>query len=172
LKEGGSVCQTIKRHVYLFALLIIVVASNGCFMHSAIGPGYTVDIMVVDSQAAAFADITHLEEIAIDENFDKRSSSPDKRECLYFGRDLNEAHFGHLAYKFIILGICYDKANLTGTTQSVRNLRVFLNNDWQGQEPTIKQEIDRLGEVFYKELSDRFGKENVRMERRRTGPPF
>lgn len=48
----------------------------------------------------------------------------------------------------------------------------MVSNDWKGQEPALKQEIDRLADIFYKELSNHLGKENIHIERMRTGPPF
>jgi hypothetical protein len=70
-------------------------------------------------------------------------------------------------------GYCYDREkNLVDSTQVMRNLRVLISNHWKGQDPALKQEIERLADVFYKELSARFGKENMKIERRRTGPPF
>lgn len=157
-------CRVIKNYLVPFVGWFLVLILHGCFLHSSIGPGYAVDIKVTESGTRTIKDIKFLEDVAKTEGFGgKRVSSYDKWECIHFIKDTPQ----------IQVGFCYDiEQNLTHAVQGVRNLRLLVSNDWQGQKPALKQEIDRVGEVFYKELSARFGKENVKMERRRTGPPF
>jgi hypothetical protein len=146
---------------------------HGCLLHPIAGPGYVIDIRVVSSAVVDRGHMKHLEAVAATEKFvGKRISLSGRRTCLYFGRDLDEPQFRQLDYKFIQLGYCYDIDNITNGDEGLRNVRVFIDNDWQGQASIIKQEIDRLGNVFYQELANLVGKENVIIERRRTGPPF
>lgn len=159
----------------LYALLILIMGLflHGCPLYPVAGPGYAIDIRVVTSGVIDKEHIAHLEAVAATEKFvGKRISLSGNRTCLYFGRDLDEPKFRHLNYRFVDLGYCYDRESSLTVDQGLRNLRVFIDNVWEGQKPPIKEEIDRLGDVFYGELAAKLGKENVRIERRRTGPPF
>jgi len=159
--------------IYAMAFLIIVLLLNGCFLHPVLGSGYIVDIKVLEDITIEDKDIAQLQQIAKTEKFiSKQTPSPDKRECLYFGNDLEASKFRHLNYRFIVLGYCYDKGKSSDTDKVLGNLRVLIYNDWEGQDSVLKQEIDRLGDVFYGELAAKFGRANVKIERRRTGPPF
>lgn len=147
----------------ILTVLIIAMALNGCFLHSAVGPGYAVDIKVSSDRLLKIADIKFIENIVTTEAFHgKRITPSDKRECVHFVKDTPQ----------IQVGYCYDKTKTLSDGDGIKNFRLLISNDWKGQESSLKQEIDRLGDVFYKELADRFGKENVKLERRRTGPPF
>ncbi len=152
----------IKRYMYFFTGWSFVL--QGCFLHSVIGPGYAVDIKVTCNETLKIEDIKFLEDIVTTEGFKgKRVTPSDKWECVHFIKDKPQ----------IQVGYSYDREkHLVDNAQVIRNLRVMVSNDWKGQEPALKQEIDRLADIFYKELSNRLGIENIHVERMRTGPPF
>lgn len=165
LKGSGSVFRAIKRFVYTLVEWSIILILPGCFLYSVIGPGYAVDIEVNANKELKIKDIAFLENIIIAERFmGKRITSADQRECVYFIKDEPQ----------IQIGYCYDrdKKSLGDDVQIIKNFRLLISNYWKGQTPAIKQEIDRLAEIFYKELVTQFGAENTQMEKRRTGPPF
>lgn len=168
--------RVIKKAVFLCLLSGIPLVNCGCLLNPIIGSGYAVSISVLDAARLKVADIEFLNHLAADERFGSRrvSSSSNRWECIHYYKDLDEPRFRHLQrYKFISLGYCYDFLQpLADTRGSIKQFYVTITNDWEGQEPSIKQEIDRLGDTIYKELTARFGKENVKVERRRTGPPF
>jgi hypothetical protein len=131
----------------------------GCFLHPIIGPGYSVDMKVTDNETLKIKDVKFIEDIITNESFhERRVTGSDKRECIYYVKDKPQ----------IQVGYCFDRYN----TQFIKNVRVLISNHWKGQEPILKQEINRLSDLFYNELSGRFGKENIQIKRRRTGPPF
>ncbi len=144
--------------------LVMFLLLNGCFLNSVIGPGYAVDIEVSDIVGLKYNDIRFIDDIIANEEFTvKRVTPSDKSECVHFAKDSPPVQVGY----------CYDiKRFSDDTIQGIRNFGLLVSNDWEGKEPAIKQEIDRLGDVLYKALADRFGKENVKIERRRSGPPF
>ncbi|MHB8968804.1 MAG: hypothetical protein ACYC57_11210 [Thermoleophilia bacterium] len=145
-------------------------------MHPLTGPGYIVYISVLDNTYLKNTDIEFMDITAKNEQFSNRrmTSLSNNRECINYSKDLDGPKYQHLQqYKFLALGWCYDLGEPAGETQrNINHFHIIIANDWSGQEPTIRQEIDSLAEVFYKKLIVKFGKENVKMERRRTGPPF
>ncbi len=170
-------CPVTRRAVHISLIAGIFLILYGCFLHPVIGPGYTLSVSVADAAHLKLEDIDFLDHVAVKEGFGQRrpASLSDEWECIHYVRDLNEPQFQHLQqYKFITLGWCYDfvKGQSSDIKRNIKHFNVGIDNDWVGQDPTIKQEIDRLGDVFYKALVERFGKENVKIERRRTGPPF
>lgn len=167
----------IKNAIYICLFLAIILLLTGCILTPIIGSGYTVSISVRDDVHPKVADIEFLDKVAENERFANRriSSSPTgNRDCVHYYRDLESSQFQHLQrYKFISLGYCYDfQQPLADTKQNIEPFYVNIANDWAGQDSSIKQEIDRLADIFYRELSNRFGKENIKIKRRRTGPPF
>lgn len=176
-KGGGSMSRVISRSgVYVFLFLAILLTQDGCIFSSIVGPGYSVSISVSDDAHLDLGDIEFLHNVALSEGFGnwRRSSPPDQLECVNYYRELDEPKFKDLQrYKFIHLGYCYYLQQ--PSVQTKPNIKAFylrISDDRAGQEPLIKHEIDRLAGVFYKELETRFGKENLKMENRRTGPPF
>jgi hypothetical protein len=170
-------CRVISRAcVYVCLFAIILLTQHGCILYPIVGPGYTVSISVSDDARPKLRDIEFLHNVALREGFSnwRRSSLSDEWECMLYHRDLDESRFSDLQEnKFIDLGYCYDFQQLSGEMkQNITDFYVNISNDRAGQEPLIKQEIDRLAELFYKELEIRFGKENIKIENRRTGPPF
>jgi hypothetical protein len=133
-------------------------------LHSVNGPGYSVDIKVSDIVGLRGNDTRFIEDIMATEGFTgKRVSPSDKWECVHFIKDSPPVQVGY----------CYDREQQsTNAIEGIRNFRLSVSNNWKGQEPALNQEIDRIGDVLYKELAARFGKENIKTERRRTGPPF
>lgn len=156
-------CRAIRNYIFVFIGYSVVLILYGCFLHPVIGPGYSVDIKVDNNETLKVRDIKFLEDIIAAENFiERRITGSDSRECIYYVKDKPQ----------IQVGYCYDREkDLVNDTQGIRNLRVLVSNNWKGQNPELKQEIDRLTDIFYKKLSNRFGKENIQIERRRTGPP-
>lgn len=152
------------RPIYVVVFSVMAFLLNGCFLHPVSGPGYAVSIKVTDVVGLKSNDIKFIEDIVASEGFTgKRVTPSDKWECIHFIKDSPQVQVGY----------CYDRAQTsTDAIQSIKNFRLSVSNDWKDQEPTLKQEIDKLGDVFYRELAAKFGKENVEIESRRTGPPF
>ncbi len=168
---------TKKKSAQLWMISFTLLMLYGCFLYPVSGPGYTVTVSVLDAAHLKVVDVEFLDYVAVKEGFEQRrvTASSDKWVCIHRERDLTEPRFQHLQqYKFITLGWCYDflEGQQPDSKIYIKQFYVNIANVWQGQEPAIKQEIDRLGDVFYKALADRFGKENVKIERRRSGPPF
>lgn len=157
-------CQAINKYTVFFVLLPATIILNGCLLHSSIGPGYAVDIKVADNKTLTINDINFFDEIVTYCGFsNKRVTSSDKWECANFIRDSPQVQVGY----------CYDRVqHMPNSIQGIAHLKLVISNDWKGQEPTLKEKIDSFGDIFYKKLIDRFGKENVRIEKRRTSPPF
>lgn len=164
LKGGGSMCQAINKHRIAFVLLSTAIVLNGCLLHYSIGPGYNVYIKVADNKILTTNDVNFFDETITACGFiNKRITPSDTWECANFIRD----------HPQIQVGYCYDKGqHMPNSIQNISRLRFVIGNDWKGQEPKLKEEIDNFGDVFYEKLIARFGKENVKIENRRTGPPF
>lgn len=167
-------CRAIERTARVGLFAAILATLFGCVMNPIIGPGYAISISVENVRFKE--DIEFLDRTVANEGFGGRyvSSSPGKWKCVHYDRQLDGAKYQHLQKsKFISLGYCYDfGAALPDTKRQMKHFYIDISNDAAGQDAAIKQEIDRLGEVFYKDFVNRFGKENVKVERRRTNLPF
>lgn len=157
-------CRVIRKCVCIFTVWSVVLLLHGCFLHSVSGPGYAVDIRVSDIIELSSNDVKFIEDIITTEGFSgKRASPSDKWECVHFIKDSPQ----------IQVGYCYDRESRSADAiQGIKNFRLRVSNDWKGQDASLKDEIDRLGDFFYKVLANRFGKDSVTIERRRSGPPF
>ncbi len=166
--------QAIKLYIYFLSLLLIALLVTGCILHPVIGPGYTVSISMLDNVRLKNKDIDFLDQMILNEKFGNRHvSSSDKWECVHYDRELDDPQFQYLSkYKFVFVDYCYYFVQPLTDTKDITQFSFSVANTWKGQYPAIKQEIDRLAEIFYKELANRFGTENVQIKRRRTGPPF
>lgn len=160
----------------VIVLIVVVVMSYGCLFHPIIGPGYTLTIAVDDAVHLKLTDIDFLDAAAFREGFSQKrvAALSAKWECIHYVKKLDGPQFQSLQqYKFVNLYWCYDfEESADGINRPVKNLRLGIDNDWGGQESLIKQEIARLGSVFFQELVRRFNSSNVRLERGRSGPPF
>jgi hypothetical protein len=67
----------------------------------------------------------------------------------------------------IRIGLFYDDIKDQKT-----NLSIHILNEWQGKDPPLKQEIDRMGDILYAKLVELVGQENITIVRKSTGPPF
>lgn len=174
-KKVGSMSQAINCGKVI-VLIVVIVMSYSCLLHPIIGPGYTLTVAVDDAALHKLGDIDFLDTVALREGFSQKrvAALSAKWECIHYVKKLDGPQFQILQqYKFVNLYWCYDFEESTdGINRPVKNLRLGIDNDWGGQESLIKQEIDRLGSVFYQELVSRFNSNNVRLERGRSGPPF
>jgi hypothetical protein len=72
-------------------------------------------------------------------------------------------------YNFISISFFYTQP---ASTLSWLRMRIYIENRVKGLEPSIKTQIDELGDIFYQKLSTIAGKENVKIEREEVGIPM
>jgi hypothetical protein len=145
-----------KRLVQFILFALIIASLQGCFLNPVIGPGYEVDLSVKDPNFRREY-TAPLEEIGIREGFVKsHTAEHNERYAIYYH------HGADKKYELIGIIISYDPKN--------ELLRVLVLNDWEGQK--MKDEIDRVADSYILTLSQLYGKENLRVVRRRTGPPM
>jgi hypothetical protein len=117
-------------------------------------------------------DIANLEALAKREHFNRvkevRFSSEEM--TVYFYRELHESAFDSLYYRSIELRFIYTKRE--GSSIDVSLTEIEILNTWAGYRQPLKEEIDRIVELFSSLLKERIGADHVRIERTRTGPPL
>lgn len=111
--------------------------------------------------------INQLEEIIKARGF---STSTDER--ITHEGDFISTYWKNLSdakYNFIYIRFFYTKIH---SHNSWLNLRIYIENRVKGLEPSIKTQIDELGDIFYEELIKSAGKDKVIIERKEMGPPL
>jgi hypothetical protein len=136
-------------------LALAFVALQSCILYPIAGPGYWTSIEVKDPNFRR-ENTTPLEEIAVREHFVmvKSVEEPDWY-CIYYYSSKDE-------HRLLGVWISYH--------QKEQSLRVVVMNDWTGQK--MKEEIERVADLYTDAMSRTYGKENLRTIRKRTGPPM
>jgi hypothetical protein len=148
-----------------YPLLIGFLFLNGCFLDPVIGPGYLARMEVTDSDCTKGDNFEALGQVAAVEGFKKIQSHQDnERHAYYYIRNLNELEYRSVRHRFIQIWFS------CGYKDS--SLIVTVMNDWDGQQPALKVEIDRLSDRYVEIWKQRAGEGAVKEIRKRTGPPF
>lgn len=165
-------CQVIKKYFGFFAVWSAILILQGCILHSAIGPGYAVDVRVQNNVRVSGLDIQRLQELAVKLDFAKQQevALSEHERGIYYDIKLNEKKFDNLRYKFITLVLSYNI--IPDADDSYGELQISVYNHWEGYDVPLREEIDRIAQLFYQEVENIVGLGNLTMETMRTGPPF
>ena len=159
------------RLIYVFFSVLMSFFICGCFWDQVIGSGYSVRIKINIEQFVSVEVLNEIENKIMHEEFDLQPVLQ-KEEITYrrYIKNLFGPKFDHLpGCKFVTLMISYE----LDPTQNyyLKNFEIMIRNDCVGQDITVKTEINRISELFYHELYNKYG-DSVHIEGRRTSLPF
>jgi len=147
-----------KRFFILCILIILITLIVGCEKI-----GY---IVIIKTNRIKYDDLQQIGRTLKDKGFNTvfwerindKSAHPDEVYTLV------EKKLNDKPYYFVDVHLIYVK-DLPNNI--VYNLRIDINNVYKGMTVTeLKDEIDKIGDLLYRELADKAGKENVVVERK------
>ena len=151
----GKQAKTPYQFFFQILMALTFVALQGCILYPIAGPGYWISIEVQDPNFRR-ENSAQLEEIAVREHFAmmKSAEEPDWYSTYYDSSNDD--------YRLLQVMISYH--------QKDQSLRVVVMNDWTGQR--MKEEIERVADLYIDAMGRTYGKENLRVLRKRIGPPM
>ena len=72
-------------------------------------------------------------------------------------------------HPYINLTLSYEKGQ---TPEQMTSFSIGMGNEWEGQQPQLKQEMDNTANLIIAELKKHVGEANITVERKAIGPPF
>ncbi len=100
-----------------------------------------------------------------------------KSEKEFYVRDLfsYSKYIANVAKKadhpYILLTFSYDKVK-GQIAEQVTSFSIGMGNEWEGQQPQLKQEMERTADILTSELKKFVGPADITVERKAIGPPF
>ncbi len=150
-------------------MLFMVTFLGGCLFPVMWNkPGYGISLTVPAIHKDA---ITSIKNTLKAENFELTS------EKQFYVRDLfsYSKNIADLATKvdhpYISLTFSYDKIK-GQIPEQVTSFTIGIGNEWNGQQPQLKRQMDRTADILISELKKFVGQENITVERTAIGPPF
>jgi hypothetical protein len=146
-------------------IAFLVMTLQGCpFPVMWSNPGYMVSIEIPKLNRK---DVALAGSVLRDHSFNTVSSRVAGERCTWYKKEVLTSEQSD--YPFVKAAVCFDE---TEGTDTVRDFRVLIMNEWQGKEPQLKQEIDSTADILIAELKKLSREEKITVERKATGPPF
>jgi hypothetical protein len=131
-------------------------------------PGYGISITVPMVHKDA---ITSIQNTLRTEEFELKSEKEFYvRDLFSYSKDITNVA-KKVDHPYILLTLSYDKVK-GQIAEQVTSFKIGMGNEWDGQQPQLKQEMDRTADILISELTKIIGKENIIVERTAIGPPF
>ncbi len=85
--------------------------------------------------------------------------------------NLDEDKFKNVSHNYINFTVeyYYDQKKII-EDKIIEKIEVRIGNSWEGRNPVLKNEIDRIADYVFNQLKARFDASNISIERRYTGP--
>ena len=147
-----------KRIITKAIPIILIVSMLGCE-----NTGY---IVIINVNGIKYSHLQQIEEMLITRGFktilkERKSDFSKYPDEVY---TLFEKKIGDKPYYFVDVYVNYPK---DVPNSFARYLRIEISNVYKGMTiPEIKEDIDYTGNLIYRELVDRVGKDNIIIERR------
>jgi hypothetical protein len=147
--------------------LFIALFLGGCLFPMMWGkPGYgiSIDVPIISKDA-----VDSIQNALIAEEFELRAEKDFnwKRDFSYSKYVAAESK--KVDHPYINLTLSYEKGQ---SPERVTAFSIGLGNEWEGQQPQMKHEMDRIADIIISILRGSVGQENITVERKAIGPPF
>lgn len=146
----------IRKHV--FFLVLLGVSLIGCSK-----PGYLVKI---DAEGIDHAVVNQLTRLVKGREFKAVTEGRNTDSTSFiteFWKNLSNENYDYISVKFF--------GTRLPDNSSLLRLRIKIENEVRGLEPSIRSRIDELGDIFYRDLSREVGKKKVTIQRETIRPP-
>lgn len=167
LREGGLRYRHINLKGSIFTLVgaVFFLSLNGCvFPVMWSNPGFMIDI---DVEKIKKEQILTLESLLINQDYNLFSARRKDKRCVQYSKIITTDK--QTEHPVVDVLLCYDENK---ELDKIAKFGVLIINAWEGQRPEIKNEINRIGNIMYDELTTMVGKDNISIKRKTTGPPF
>ena len=154
-----------KKHYSKVLITLLFMMLQGClFPVMWSNPGYMVSI---EAQKIYKKDVVLFEDVLKEHNFNTSAKRGTSIICVWYKKDMSTGR--RLEHPFVKTAVCY---NEVPGTDMVKDFSFLIMNEWDGQDPELKQEIDSIADILIAELRKLVCTENITVERKATGPPF
>ena len=153
-----------KKPYIKWVILLLCMILHGCLIPGIwSNPGYAANIKV---QNIYKQDISLIETILAENNFKWAARPVGSKECDWYAKNIIGDQLKH---PLVEIGICF---NTEDKADPIKYFKILIFNDFKGQDPQLKQEIDSIADILTAELKKLVGEENIKVERKATSPPF
>lgn len=84
---------------------------------------------------------------------------------------LKEKKFWHLKHKYIGVAVEYwFEKSISENQRLLKKVQVRIGNSWEGKEPNLKNEIDKITDYFVSQLTHNLDKSNFSIQRKYVSP--
>ena len=145
--------HVMKNIIVRFALIVLISLMCGCVM-----VGY---MLIINTKQARYDDLQHIQRRLEEKGYETVIWEGKKDMPKYDDEvhSLLEKELGGKRYYVVSVHLSYLKDKLSNI---VHNLEVDVRNVRKGMTVgQLKEEIDRTGDLIYRELVDKVGEENV-----------
>ena len=157
----------IKYFGRIILIIPFLLMGYGCIFPMMWGkPGYgiSIDVPIIHKDT-----IDSVRNALIAEGFELKAE-----EDFNWKRDISFRKYIATASKqvdhpYINLTLSYEKGQ---TPEQMKSFSIGMGNEWEGQQPQMKQEIDKTADILIAVLRRFVGEEDIKVERKATGPPF
>jgi len=155
----------LKKLYSTVSITLVFMMLHGClFPVMWSNPGYMVSI---EAKKIYKKDVVLFEDILKEHNFDTAVKRETSIICVWHKKDMSTGR--QIKHPFVKTAVCYNE--IPGTDM-MKDFSFLIMNEWEGQDPELKHEIDSIANILIAELKKLVGEENIRVERKATGPPF
>jgi hypothetical protein len=152
-----------KSILYVFFVFLFIGCSN---------PGYSVRINIDHNAKANESDIQQIQNCFL--NTDHEVVMVKKKDFWKiesYKINLKSKRFEQLEHNYINFAVeyHYDQKKTSGK-QIIKDIEVRIGNSWEGKNPILKKEIDKVADCVLNQLKGRIGDSYISIDRRYTGP--
>lgn len=127
-------------------------------------PGYMVSI---DVQEISKKDGHSVEAVIKAQNYITTGERFTNIRCVWYKKTIITDKL--IEKPYVKTAVCFNEES---DSDMAKDFSILIMNEWQGQYPQLKQEIDSIADILIAELKKLVGEENIKVERKATGPPF
>ena len=157
--------MSMKKPYSIGMILLLFGLLHGCLFPAMwSNPGYMISIEI---QKVNKKDAVLVESVLREHNFNVSKQHVTGERCVWYKKEIHIN--GQIEYPYIKAAVCFDEIPGQDIT---KDFRILIMNEWQGKAPQLKHEIDSIADILIAELKKLVGEENIKVERKATGPPF
>lgn len=155
-------------------LIVPLIISFVCFniVSCSNKPGYRIQITIEKENMATEDDISLITDYLKLTTYDMiMNEGKDNWKVESYKIKLPEENFKHIEHQYIMFALeyYYDKQS-TKDPKMLEKIILRFGNNWEGRNPILKNEIDRISDYIENKLSERFTDVNYSIEKRYVSP--
>ena len=139
---------------------------------SCSNPGYSIRINIDQNAKATESDIKLITNYLIETDYENvMIKEKDFWKVESYKIYLNKDKFKKFEHNYINFAVeYYYEQEKTMNKKIIEKIEVRIGNSWEGRNPILKTEIDKIADCVVNQLRKRFDDSKISIERRFTGP--